>query len=91
MTEVAVVFPSSGNTMPKKTRGGLAPSRSAASSMETGTPVRKPWYKKTLIASPKPPYITTSPGKFFSPIPSKSESSGYITAWNGMSIAAVNA
>ena len=41
------------------------------------------------MLSPKPPYIRISPKVFLSPSASIRFTSGYITDWNGISIAAV--
>ena len=50
----------------------------------------KPWYKKTERLKPKPPYMMIKPSRFFSCRFSIRLINGYMTAWNGTSMAAVN-
>ena len=88
---VTVMDESRGSTMVKKSWKILQPSMIPASSIPLGTPFTKPWYRNTDMLSPNPPYMNTSPVTFFSPRVSKNWISGYMIAWNGMSMAATKA
>ena len=91
MTTVMVVGFKSGMTTYLYIWNIFAPSSMAASSSDSGMLLMNPLYSRTDILIPNPPYMRIRPGVFLSPSLSISDTSGYITDWKGMSMAAVYA
>lgn len=89
ITTVAVIGFTSGNTTLKNSWKIFAPSITAASSRESGTLLKNPYGTKNSHAQPEAAIHRISPKVFLSPSASIRFTSGYITDWNGISIAAV--
>ena len=85
---VTIIGFSSGRTMRKNVWNILQPSILAASSSSVGTLLMKPWNRITDRLEPKPRYMRTSPHRFIMCSVSIRRTSGSITHWNGIKVAA---